>query len=43
MKTSFSQRSIRFRLLSGFGLLGAILVGVLAVSWLTLDKVQLQA
>lgn len=43
MNTTFAQRSIRFRLLSGFGLLGAILVGVLVVSWLTLDKVQLQA
>jgi len=43
MTSFFSRSSIRFRLVSGFGLLGALLVAVVAVSWLTLDQVQSRA
>ena len=43
MKSFFSRLSIRFRLISGFGLLGTLLLVVVAVSWLTLNQVQSQA
>ena len=43
MKNFFSRLSIRFRLLLGFGLLGSLLMGVLTVSWWTLNHVQSSA
>lgn len=43
MKSFFSRASIRFRLLMGFGLLGSLLLGVVVVSWLTLNQVQSHA
>ena len=43
MTSFFSRLSIRFRLVSGFGLLIALLVVVVAVSWLTLNHVQSKA
>ncbi len=43
MKKLLSRLSIRFRLMLGFGLLGALLIGVLAVSWWTLNHVQSSA
>jgi signal transduction histidine kinase/ActR/RegA family two-component response regulator len=43
MRDFFSRLSIRFRLLLGFGLLGSLLLGVLSVSWLTLNHVQSNA
>ncbi len=43
MTKFFSRLSIRFRLLMGFGLLGALLLGTVSVSWLTLNLVQSNA
>jgi signal transduction histidine kinase len=43
MKSFISRLSIRFRLLMGFGLMGSLLLGVVAVSWLTLNQVQSHA
>ena len=43
MKNLFSRLSIRFRLLLGFWLLGSLLLGVVAVSWWTLNHVQSNA
>lgn len=43
MKKYFANLSIRFRLLLGFALLGFFLVGVAALSWLSLNKVQSHA
>ena len=43
MRNFFSRLSIRFRLLLGFGLLGTLLLGVITVSWLTLNHVQSNA
>jgi signal transduction histidine kinase/CheY-like chemotaxis protein len=43
MKKMISRLSIRFRLLLGFWLLGSLLLGVVAVSWLTLNHVQSNA
>ena len=43
MKNLFSRLSIRFRLLLGFWLLGSLLMGVVAVSWWTLNHVQSNA
>jgi signal transduction histidine kinase/CheY-like chemotaxis protein len=43
MKSFISRLSIRFRLLMGFGLVGLLLLGVVAVSWLTLNQVQSHA
>ncbi len=43
MTSFFSRLSIRFRLVSGFGLLGALLAVVATVSWLTLVQVQSKA
>lgn len=43
MKDLISRLSIRFRLLFGFWLLGIFLLGVLAVSWWTLNHVQSNA
>jgi signal transduction histidine kinase len=43
MKSFISRLSIRFRLLMGFGLMGSLLMGVVAVSWLTLNQVQSHA
>jgi signal transduction histidine kinase/CheY-like chemotaxis protein len=43
MKNLISRLSIRFRLLLGFWLLGTLLLGVLAVSWWTLNHVQSNA
>ncbi|EXJ10006.1 ATP-binding protein [Nitrincola nitratireducens] len=43
MKKYFANLSIRFRLLLGFALLGFFLIGVAALSWLALNKVQSHA
>lgn len=43
MNTVFSRLSIRFRLLMGFGMLGSLLLGTVAVSWWTLNLVQANA
>lgn len=43
MKKYFANLSIRFRLLLGFALLGFLLVGIAALSWLALNKVQSHA
>jgi len=43
MRDFFSRLSIRFRLLLGFALLGSLLLGVVSVSWLTLNHVQSNA
>lgn len=43
MKSFLSRLSIQFRLALGFGLLGVLLLGVVAVSWLTLNRVQSNA
>ena len=43
MKNLIARLSIRFRLLMGFWILGTFLLGVLAVSWWTLNHVQSNA
>jgi signal transduction histidine kinase len=43
MKSFFSRLSISTRLLMGFSLTGSLLMGVVAVSWLTLNQVQSHA
>lgn len=43
MANAFSRLSIRFRLLMGFGMLGALLLSTVAVSWWTLNLVQANA
>jgi signal transduction histidine kinase/CheY-like chemotaxis protein len=43
MKSVISRLSLRFRLLMGFGLMGTLLMGVVAVGWLTLNQVQSHA
>jgi signal transduction histidine kinase len=43
MKNLITRLSIRFRLLLGFWLLGSLLLGVVAVSWWTLNHVQSNA
>lgn len=43
MQSVFSRLSIRFRLLMGFGLMGTLITGVVAVGWLTLNQVQSHA
>ncbi len=43
MTSVISRLSLRFRLLMGFGLMGTLLMGVVAVGWLTLNQVQSHA
>ena len=43
MEHLISRLSIRFRLFLGYSLLGGLLLGVVAVSWLTLNHVQSNA
>ena len=43
MTSVISRLSLRFRLLMGFGLMGSLLMGVVAVGWFTLNQVQSHA
>lgn len=43
MTSVISRLSLRFRLLMGFGLMGTLLMGVVAVGWFTLNQVQSHA